>query len=272
MKIRFKKIVMTGCLLIGGFPMGSAIGADLEAGSQLATQCSACHGADGVSTGNEFPNLASQKESYIKSQLLAFKNDDRKNPLMNAIAASLSETDIENLAAHFASLPGAEPGEIASNATGLDGQLPDFPADIETSFTRYQRIDFEDRKQVRYYAANDIALAAAKAGDKFPEGSYLLVEIYDAMLDEDDNLVYGDDDLLVPKNRSAYTAMEKRKDWGKDVPDVLRNDDWRYAVFTLDGKHRDNLNEGTCLACHKPLSDTDYSFTYDTLKQFANTN
>ena len=231
MKNRIKIIVMTGCFLFAGGQVGSVIGADLEAGSKLAAQCSACHGAAGVSTGSEFPNLASQKENYLKSQLMAFENGDRKNPLMNAIAASLSETDIENLAAHFASLPGAAPGETATNTTGLNAQLPDFPADFETTFTRYQRIDFEDRKQVRYYAANDIALAAAKAGNNFPEGSYLLVEIYDAMLDENGKLVSGDDDLLVPTNRTAYTAMEKRMDWGKDVPEVLRNDDWRYAVF-----------------------------------------
>ena len=68
---------------------------------------------------------------------MAFKKGDRKNPLMNAIAASLSETDIENLAAHFASLPGAMPGATATSASGLDGQLPEFPADFETTFTRY---------------------------------------------------------------------------------------------------------------------------------------
>ena len=66
--------------------------------------------------------------------------------------------------------------------------------------------------------------------------------------------------------------MEKAAGWGNEVPDILRNDDWRYAVFSVEGEHRAGLNEGPCLACHKPLADTDYTFTYETLKAFAETN
>ncbi len=260
------------CLAMWGVPGAPAIAADVEAGADLATQCSACHGAAGISTGGNFPNLAAQKEDYIASQLRAFRADERSNALMNAVAASLSDTDIDNLAAHFASLPGAEPGAVAANVSGLDGTAPEFPADFESAFTRYHRIDFEDRKQVRHYSANDVALTAAKSGGPLPAGSYLLVEIFKAQADADGTLIRGADGQLVAGDRSAFTAMQKQAGWGEAVPEILRNGDWRYSVFSAEGQHRPGLNEGPCLACHQPLADIDYTFTYDTLREFALAN
>lgn len=260
------------CLALGSVSATPAVAADTEAGADLATQCAACHGAAGISTGGNFPNLAAQKEGYIASQLRAFRAEDRSNALMNAVAASLSDTDIENLAAHFASLPGAEPGAVTANVSGLDGTAPEFPVDFEETFTRYHRIDFDGRKQVRYYGANDVALAAARAGEPFPAGSYLLVEIFKAQADADGTLIHGADGRLVEGDRAAFTAMEKQDRWGDAVPEILRNSDWRYTVFSVEGQHRAGLNEGPCLACHQPLADSDYTFTYETLREFALAN
>ncbi len=259
-------------LALGGLLAAPAPAADLEAGADLAIQCAGCHGAAGISTGDTFPNLAAQKAAYVEGQLRAFRDGERSNALMEAIAAQLSDADIENLAAHFASLPGADPGMTAANLSGLDGTDPSFPADFEDTFTRYQRIDFEGRRQVRFYSANAIALEAAKAGGPFPAGSYLFVEIFKAEVDADGELVTGADGQLVVGDRAAFTAMEKQAGWGDEVPDILRNDDWRYAVFAAGGDPRPGLNEGPCLACHKPLTDTDYSFTYEALREFALAN
>jgi hypothetical protein len=63
-----------------------------------------------------------------------------------------------------------------------------------------------------------------------------------------------------------YTAMARDAGWGKDIPDMLKNEDWNYAVFTLDKKHRPNVNQAECLACHKPLDKVSYTFT---LKELA---
>jgi NosR/NirI family nitrous oxide reductase transcriptional regulator len=52
-----------------------------------------------------WPNLAGQKEEYLAIQLRAFRGGERSNPLMSPMAAGLSDTDIENLAAYFSSLP-----------------------------------------------------------------------------------------------------------------------------------------------------------------------
>lgn len=85
--------------------VGLAQAADPEAGKQKAAACTACHGANGISVAPDIANLAGQKDAYLKAQLQAFRGGTRKNPLMNAMAAQLSDTDIANLAAFFASLP-----------------------------------------------------------------------------------------------------------------------------------------------------------------------
>jgi hypothetical protein len=54
--------------------------------------------------------------------------------------------------------------------------------------------------------------------------------------------------------------------WGKDIPEMLRNGDWNYAVFTTDKQHKPGVNQAECLACHKPLDSVSYTFT---LKQLA---
>lgn len=78
--------------------------ADLEAGKAKSTTCAGCHGASGISAIPQYPNLAGQKEAYLKKQLMDFRGDNRQDPVMSAMAKALSDTDIENLSAFYASL------------------------------------------------------------------------------------------------------------------------------------------------------------------------
>lgn len=254
---------------IVGTSLGTVVNAgDIQAGSETAAQCAACHGSAGISTADNFPNLAGQKEGYIKKQLMAFKTESRKDDLMNAIAANLSDAEIDNLAAYFASLPGGEAGAVASNETGLDGSLMAFPKDHETTFTRYHRKDYDDRKQVRFFSGNDLALEGVKTGLPFKPGSYFLVEIYDAKKDAEGNLLKDAEGKLIAGERKLFTAMEKRDGWGDDVPEIYKNDDWRYSVFEVDGSNKAGVNEAPCMACHKPLTEDDYAFTVDWVEDF----
>ena len=82
--------------------------ADIAAGKAKALfDCADCHGATGISVVENFPNLAGQKELYLANQLKAFRAGTRKSDEMNYIAKQLSDADIANVAAYFASLPGA---------------------------------------------------------------------------------------------------------------------------------------------------------------------
>jgi cytochrome c553 len=78
-------------------------GGDPAKAQPLATSlCAACHGPDGNSPIPLNPNLAGQHPEYLAKQLLDYKSGNRKNPIMQPIAAGLSEDDIRNLAAYFA--------------------------------------------------------------------------------------------------------------------------------------------------------------------------
>jgi len=90
-------------LLLLALIAGPALAGDAAAGAQKAAICGACHGATGSSVNPEWPNLAGQHESYIVAQLQSFKQATRDNPLMMPNAAALSDQDMQDLAAHFAS-------------------------------------------------------------------------------------------------------------------------------------------------------------------------
>jgi cytochrome c553 len=260
-------------LLTGlGALSSAALAVDLEAGKAKAqTVCAACHGANGVSVSDTIPNLAGQRGAYLGTQLKAWKDGSRKNPIMNAIGAQLSEDDIANVAAHFAALPPA--GGAAKSA-----QLPNvaksgvtFPANWRAEYKPYEVIDFPAARQVRHYYANPAALQAAKAGKPMPDGAALLAVVYSAQLDANKQPLKGADGHFVADQPVAYTAMARETGWGADIPEMLRNENWNYAAFTAAGQAR-VINQAECLACHKPLDKSSYMFTLAKLTAHARAN
>lgn len=85
----------------------SLVDGDAEAGKSKALVCTACHGAEGNSVMPQWPNLAGQSANYTAAQLKAFQAGTRSDPVMSAQAAGLSETDINDLAVYYESLPAA---------------------------------------------------------------------------------------------------------------------------------------------------------------------
>ncbi|MCP4272092.1 MAG: cytochrome c4 [Gammaproteobacteria bacterium] len=77
--------------------------ADATAGKNKAAECIACHGVDGNSFNPEWPSLAGQNAAYLAKQLRNFKNGERTNALMAPMVAPLSDSDIDDISAHFAS-------------------------------------------------------------------------------------------------------------------------------------------------------------------------
>ena len=82
----------------------NARAADIEAGKAKAAVCAACHGVAGKARVPVYPHLAGQQEAYLLKQLTAFKDGSRKEPLMVPFMAPLTDADMENLAAYYASL------------------------------------------------------------------------------------------------------------------------------------------------------------------------
>jgi cytochrome c553 len=85
-----------------------AAAADAAAGAKIAeAQCAACHGKDGKTPSDPtYPKIAGQYQDYLLKALNDYHIGARKNAIMGAIAKPLSKSDMQNLAAHFASLPG----------------------------------------------------------------------------------------------------------------------------------------------------------------------
>jgi cytochrome c553 len=82
----------------------AAFAGDAAAGKVKAATCAGCHGANGISAVPTYPNLAGQKEAYLAKQMHAFKDGSRKDPTMNAMAAPLTDAEIADLSAYYASL------------------------------------------------------------------------------------------------------------------------------------------------------------------------
>lgn len=215
--------------------------------------CQTCHGREGVSASPGIPNLAGQKAAYLEAQLKAFHGKDRKNDLMNAIAAQLGDADMHDMAAYWSSLP-ATPmqahGQAAASA-GIPSRMT-FPVGFPAGFTVYQTATADGAVTRRY--ANAIALKAAGADKPLPDGSVIMQVSYAATKDG---------------AVQSYAGMESRAGWGKDVPKLLRNEDWDYAVFTANKARRDTLNQAQCLACHKPAEANSYVFTMKDLRETA---
>lgn len=267
--MRTRLVLLT---LLVGLPVAQA--ADVEAGKARATTvCAACHGANGVSVAAFIPNLAGQKAGYLTAQLQAFKSGERKSDLMSAIASQLEDQDIENVATFFAGLPGVADSAVKSALLpNISQSRISIPADYRTRFTRYLTMNFQDDKQVRFFYASHAAMKAAAADAPLPGGSMIVVEVFDAKLDEKENPVKGSDGFFTPDKIAGYATMEKEAGWGAEIPEMLRNDDWNYAPFTADKVQRSGFNQAVCLACHKPLPKDNHLFTMSQLREAARAN
>ena len=99
------RIASVGGLSVALFVLASpAHAADLAAGKEKAEMCTACHGDAGISKTENIPSLAGQPDQFTQWQLVFFRGGSRKNEQMQPIAEQLSNDDVRNLGAYFASL------------------------------------------------------------------------------------------------------------------------------------------------------------------------
>jgi cytochrome c553 len=77
---------------------------DAAAGKSKSALCAACHGPEGISSTDIWPNLKGQKYGYLVKQIKAFRDGSRKDPSMQPMVANLSDDDIKNIAAYYSSM------------------------------------------------------------------------------------------------------------------------------------------------------------------------
>ncbi len=97
----------SGCSVSGG----DKDKADMGKAKAAAAGCAACHssgglnrpGKDGISGADAWPNLAGQNADYLAGSLKSFKDGSRNHAVMSSVAKTLSDADIDNLSAYYAS-------------------------------------------------------------------------------------------------------------------------------------------------------------------------
>lgn len=108
-----KKIALSLTILLGALSASNATAfdGDVNAGKEKSATCAACHGPNGNAPINIYPKLAGQHADYTYKQLVEFKlgmtsggKNGRMNAVMSAMAMPLSDQDMKDLAAYFATL------------------------------------------------------------------------------------------------------------------------------------------------------------------------
>lgn len=94
-----RALPLTFCLITAA----AWAGGDPVAGKEKSAVCAGCHGADGNSTIGANPRLAGQYESYLYHALREYKDGRRDSLLMAGMVANLTDEDLKNLAAYYAS-------------------------------------------------------------------------------------------------------------------------------------------------------------------------
>ena len=84
--------------------VGGAFAADPAAGRDKAKACRTCHGIDGIAKIPIAPHIAGESQIYLETQLKAFRSGKRTNEIMSVIAENLSDRDISDLSAWYASI------------------------------------------------------------------------------------------------------------------------------------------------------------------------
>ena len=96
------KVLVSLLLTLGLTGVAQAAG-DAEAGQGKVAVCGACHGVDGNSPAPNFPKLAGQGERYLLKQLHDIKSGNRQVVEMTGMLDNLSDQDMADIAAYFAS-------------------------------------------------------------------------------------------------------------------------------------------------------------------------
>src|ERR1044072_980004 len=131
------------------------------------------------------------------------------------------------------------------------GDLVKFPEGCDKGVMS-TTVDRPDNKQFREVYTSQAALDAAKKGQPLPDGTVITLLQYRAKLGADGNPEKDANGRFIKTNELlAYTVMEKRKGWGAEYPDNIRNGEWEYQAFTADKQVNTKAKLTACFECHK---------------------
>lgn len=182
-----KVLVIAAALAAVGVYGSAQAAGNPAAGKTKAAACAACHGPDGNAAAPNFPKLAGQHASYIVKQLKDFKSGARQDPTMSPMAQPLSEEDMEDIAAYYASQElklasadealvdegeriwrGGNPGSNVPACTACHGPAGSGNAPAVFPLLRGQHAQYTASQLEKFRAAGRIDPAAVQAGAELP--------------------------------------------------------------------------------------------------------
>jgi hypothetical protein len=136
-----------------------------------------------------------------------------------------------------------------------------FPATFDKGVL-FTTVDRADIKQFREFYTSQAAIDAAKKGQPLPDGTVITMVQWKAKLDAAGKPEKGADGRFIKGDLNGYAVMEKRKGWGTEYPDDVRNGEWEYQAFTAAKAVNASAKLETCFKCHLPKKSDDYVFLY----------
>lgn len=103
---KYIRLVLLLCC-ISSSAINTSLAVDIKSGKEKAEGvCAGCHGKDGITAIlPSYPILAGQHEDYLAQALYDYRSGARKNAVMSGIASTLTNEDIVNISAYFATMP-----------------------------------------------------------------------------------------------------------------------------------------------------------------------
>lgn len=134
-------------------------------------------------------------------------------------------------------------------------------------------------KQINYMAQNRIGqeqfakmyarknlLQAIADGNPVPEGSTIVMEVYEPKRDANKIPVKGSGGNYLIGHKKAIAVMEYRSEWPAEMPASERSGNWGFAFYGTDGKPK--ANDQDCAGCHWQLRRVNYLFTTVPMKNY----
>lgn len=149
---------------------------------------------------------------------------------------------------------------FAIHAASAGPDKVQIPMTYASSYVKIATIDRYDNKTIRTVYMNPEAWAAAKPGEPLPDGTTLILEARSAKLGADGQPTIGENGRFTPTDQIVLIAtQQKRKGWGTEYADTIRNGEWEYAVFKTDGTLNASAATQPCMQCHKPRAADDFT-------------
>jgi len=161
---------------------------------------------------------------------------------------------------------------ISEDTSNTTQSLMTLPPDYRETFVIYAQVDHSDLVARRLYVHPDVAEEINRTRH-LPDGTQIVIEAYDALLDESGEVIRDEAGRFVPGEQQEFIHMaEKRSTWRlEDLATNSRAGNWNFASFEAETGQPSKEVISDCFNCHLTSGQTDFIFTAPALLLFART-